>query len=75
MVAVTEFASCLAPVRGWAANRIWRYGWEWAIAAVGTDCAVALLDRTKAKRGAAFSLGPEATVENLLAWLEEGRAT
>lgn len=49
-----------------------RYGWEWAVAAVGADGAVALLDRTKAKRGAAFSLGADAAIDNVLAWLEGG---
>lgn len=49
-----------------------RYGWEWAVAAAGADGAVALLDRTKAKRGAAFSLGADAAIDNVLAWLEGG---
>lgn len=49
--------------------------WEWAIAAVGVGGAVALLDRTKAKRGAAITLGATASIENLLAWLDEGRAS
>jgi Holliday junction resolvase len=52
-----------------------RYGWEWAIAAVGVDGAVALLNRTKARRGAALTLGAAATIENLLAWLDERSAS
>lgn len=47
-----------------------RWGWRWAIAAVDPDGTVSMLDPARARRGRELRLGPEASIENLLTWID-----
>ena len=47
-----------------------RLGWAWAIAAVGEDDSVVMLDPGCAATKREVRVGPDAEIENLLTWLE-----
>jgi hypothetical protein len=47
-----------------------RWGWRQIIAQVGPDLSVRLLDPSRARAGKEICLDEDATVENLLAWLD-----
>jgi len=48
-----------------------RLGWRWIVAAVDGDHRVSWLDPGLARRGREIRLGEEASIENLLVWLED----
>ncbi|MFW5740178.1 MAG: hypothetical protein ACOC1F_07415 [Myxococcota bacterium] len=47
-----------------------RLGWAWAIAAVGEEDSVVMLDPGRAAMKKEVRIGPDAGIENLLTWLE-----
>ena len=47
-----------------------RWGWRWAVAAMGKDCVVHLLDPAKVAVGRQPALGPRAIIDNLLTWVD-----
>ena len=52
-----------------------RLGWQWVIAAVTPEGEVYVLDPALARRGREIRLGPEASIDNLLRWIDEQRAS
>lgn len=50
-----------------------RWGWLWAIVSVGPDEVVRVLDPAKARRGREIRLGEDATIDNLLRWVDARR--
>ena len=49
-----------------------RWGWRWVIAAVDPDGLVRMLDPTKARRGREMRLAEDATIDDLLRWIDRG---
>jgi len=47
-----------------------RWGWQWVVASVDETGDVRFLDPAKSRRGRQIRLGPEAAIDNLLAWLD-----
>lgn len=47
-----------------------RWGWRWAVAAVGKDGVVHVLDPAKKDAGRQTGLGPRAIIDNLLTWVD-----
>jgi len=50
-----------------------RWKWAWALAAVGEDGTVRILDPRKARRGRGVRLDESAVVDNVLLWLDKRR--
>lgn len=47
-----------------------RWGWHWVVASVDETGEVWILDPSKARRGREIRLGGDATIDNLLAWID-----